>query len=116
MNSMDSGIKTSIVAQTDNFIAWKAEEPDEEATFHIEINNLTIHFFNEEWEEFKEFKKGFVNIPKRTTGTLADSDTYFVSCEKIDSGDYLYTMEIPGATLFLFEEDWIEFCELIRDL
>ncbi len=116
MNNIDPNMKTSIISQTDNFIAWKVEEPDDEVTFHLEINNLTIHFFAEEWEEFLDFKKGFTNIPKGTTGTLADSNTYYVNCEKIDSGDYLYSMEIPGATVFLFEEDWIEFCELIRDL
>jgi len=33
-------------------MAWRAEEPDGETTFHLELNNITIHFFNEEWDEF----------------------------------------------------------------
>jgi len=43
---------TSTIAETDNYMAWSAEEPDGEITFHLELNNLTIHFFKEEWEEF----------------------------------------------------------------
>jgi hypothetical protein len=44
--------KTSTIAETDNFLAWKAEEPDGETTFHLELNNITLHFFQEEWQEF----------------------------------------------------------------
>ena len=43
---------TETIAETENFIAWKAEEPDGEITYHLELNNITLHFFREEWEEF----------------------------------------------------------------
>ena len=43
---------TETMAETDNFLAWKAEEPDGETTYHIELNNVTVHFFEEEWVEF----------------------------------------------------------------
>lgn len=43
---------TTTIAETDNFLAWKAEEPDGETTFHLELNNVTLHFFKEEWQEF----------------------------------------------------------------
>jgi len=43
---------TETLAETDNYMVWKAEEPDGETTFHIELNNVTLHFFEEEWEEF----------------------------------------------------------------
>jgi len=46
--------RTSTIAETENFIAWKAEEPDGEVTYHVELNNVTIHFFEEEWTEFLE--------------------------------------------------------------
>jgi hypothetical protein len=46
--------KTDTLAETDNYMVWKAEEPDGETTYHIELNNLTLHFFEEEWEEFLE--------------------------------------------------------------
>lgn len=44
--------KTFTISETDNYMAWRAEEPDGETTYHLELNNITIHFFNEEWEEF----------------------------------------------------------------
>jgi hypothetical protein len=44
--------KTQTIAETDNFLAWKAEEPDGETTYHVELNNVTVHFFEEEWNEF----------------------------------------------------------------
>lgn len=46
--------KTETIAETDNFMAWKAEEPDGETTYHLELNNVTLHFFAEEWNEFMQ--------------------------------------------------------------
>ncbi len=44
--------KTEVLAETKNYIAWKAEEPDGEVTYHLELGALTVHFFAEEWQEF----------------------------------------------------------------
>ncbi len=44
--------KTATLAETENYLAWKADEPDGETTYHLELNNVTLHFFAEEWEEF----------------------------------------------------------------
>lgn len=44
--------KTDVIAETDDYLAWKAVEPDGETTFHLELNNVTLHFFEEEWQEF----------------------------------------------------------------
>ncbi len=46
--------QTETLAETENFIVWKAEDPDGETTYHVELNNVTVHFFQEEWEEFLE--------------------------------------------------------------
>ena len=46
--------KTETLAETDSYVAWKAEEPDGETTYHLELNNVTLHFFKEEWDEFLE--------------------------------------------------------------
>lgn len=51
-NSNDHEPRTQTIAETDNFLAWKAEEPDGETTYHVELNNVTVHFFEEEWNEF----------------------------------------------------------------
>lgn len=44
--------ETTTIAETDNFLAWRAEEPDGETTYHLELNNVTLHFFKEDWQEF----------------------------------------------------------------
>jgi hypothetical protein len=44
--------KTTTIAETDNYLAWRAEEPDGETTYHLELNNVTLHFFKEDWQEF----------------------------------------------------------------
>ena len=52
MNNNNNEPSTETIAETENFLAWKAEEPDGEITYHIELNNVTVHFFEEEWKEF----------------------------------------------------------------
>ncbi|MBI1794597.1 MAG: hypothetical protein HYR70_10440 [Chloroflexi bacterium] len=49
--------RTDTIAETENFLAWKAEEPDGETTWHVELNNVTVHFFQEEWEEFLQLAR-----------------------------------------------------------
>lgn len=44
--------KTETITETDNYSAWMAEEPDGETTYHLELGFVTIHFFQEEWDEF----------------------------------------------------------------
>ncbi|MDP2976761.1 MAG: hypothetical protein Q8N45_11190 [Anaerolineales bacterium] len=46
--------KTGNLAETENYLIWLAEEPDGEITYHVELNNITLHFFKEEWDEFRE--------------------------------------------------------------
>jgi len=46
--------KTTVIAETENYIAWTADEPDGETTYHLDLNNVTLHFFREEWTEFLE--------------------------------------------------------------
>jgi hypothetical protein len=54
MTDNSSEPKTQTLAETESFLAWKAEEPDGETTYHLELNNVTMHFFKEEWDEFLE--------------------------------------------------------------
>jgi hypothetical protein len=49
--------KTKTLAETENYMVWQAEEPDGETTFHVELNNITLHFFQEEWDEFLQLVK-----------------------------------------------------------
>ena len=48
----DFETKTEMIAETDSYLAYRAEEPDGETTYHLQLNNVTIHFFQEEWNEF----------------------------------------------------------------
>ncbi len=43
--------ETDVIAETDNYLVWRAQEPDGETTYHLELNNVTLHFFQEEWDE-----------------------------------------------------------------
>lgn len=50
-------LATTTIAETDNFIAWEAQEPDGEVTYHVELGQVTLHFFREEWHEFQELMR-----------------------------------------------------------
>lgn len=52
--------KTETIAETENYMAWQAEEPDGETTYHLELNNVTLHFFTEEWEEFLQLARAII--------------------------------------------------------
>ena len=54
MSQQPPEIKTKTIAETNNYIAWSAEEPDGETTYHLELNNVTLHFFQEEWQELMQ--------------------------------------------------------------
>lgn len=47
-----------ILSETENFSLWRAEEPDGETTYHVELGTVTVHFFREEWEEFLKLIRG----------------------------------------------------------
>ncbi|MDR3572811.1 MAG: hypothetical protein P4L50_03030 [Anaerolineaceae bacterium] len=49
--------KTETLAETDNYLAWRADEPDGETTYHLELNSVTLHFFEEEWTEFLDLAR-----------------------------------------------------------
>jgi len=56
--AVDTKIKTII--ETDDCFAYTAEEPDGEITYHLQINNITLHFFNEEWQMALNFLREVV--------------------------------------------------------
>jgi hypothetical protein len=51
---MNDNIQTETLAETTNYVACKAGEPDGEVTYHLELGSVTVHFFEEEWTEFLE--------------------------------------------------------------
>lgn len=57
-------IKTTTLAETDSYIAWSAEEPDGEITYHLELGTVTLHFFIEEWQEMVQLMQALVKAEK----------------------------------------------------
>lgn len=106
---------TVTLAETENFIAWSAEEPDGETTTHLEINALTVHFFMEEWQEFLELRKMLLESPGKSE-TLAETPGFMVYVNKSQQGDAIYNLELDGATLHFLKEDWDEFMSLVKML
>lgn len=60
MSQNDNEPKTNTLAETDNYMAWRADEPDGETTYHVELNNITLHFFQEEWTEFLDLMRSLL--------------------------------------------------------
>ena len=57
MSKSEFDINTTTIAETESMGAWKAEEPDGEVVYNLQLNNVTIHFFQEEWNEFVDLIK-----------------------------------------------------------
>jgi hypothetical protein len=50
-------LTTKTIVETEDYCIWSASEPDGETTYNLELNNVTVHFFQEEWDEFLELVK-----------------------------------------------------------
>ncbi len=59
----EPSIPTSVLAETQNYMIWMADEPDGETTYNVELGNVTLHFFLEEWEEFLRLVRSVANKP-----------------------------------------------------
>ena len=53
--------KTTVIAESEDCFAYTSEEPDGEITYHLQINNVTMHFFMEEWQIALDFLKKVVS-------------------------------------------------------
>jgi hypothetical protein len=49
-----SDVDINTLAETENYVAWLSNEPDGEQVIHLELGPMTLHFFNEEWQEVLE--------------------------------------------------------------
>ena len=67
MNSESEPTFISIVESEDNYL-YSAKEPDGEETYHLQIGNVTMHFFLEEWQSAIKFLEKVV----AAAGNLAD--------------------------------------------
>jgi len=53
----DKDSQSNLLAETDNFVIYTAEEFEGETTYHVELDKITLHFFKEEFEEFVRLVK-----------------------------------------------------------
>ncbi len=47
----DNALQPTTIAETDNYLIWTAKDNEGETTYNIELGNVTLHLFREEWEE-----------------------------------------------------------------
>lgn len=114
---MPSNSEPEVIAQTENFVIWTVQDADGEPLYHLDINNLVVRFFTEEWEEFKTFAAKFAKNPKADAdGVIAETEAYYAGVETSENEDTLYTIDVTGATIYLYEEDFKELYELLREL
>ncbi len=52
---MNKQPEVKTLSETERFAVWVSQEPDSGDTlYHIEVDNITLHLFEEEWEEFTQ--------------------------------------------------------------
>ena len=63
---MDGESETNIrtIVESDDNFAYIAEEPDGELTYHLQLNNVTLHFFTEEWQNAIQFLEKVIDAYK----------------------------------------------------
>lgn len=50
----DNGTPLVVLAETENFAVVVSTEEDGEHIYNIELGNITLHFYQEEWDELIE--------------------------------------------------------------
>lgn len=48
----ESEAKMTTLSETDHFMIYTLEDTEGELTYNLELGNVTLHFFREEWDEF----------------------------------------------------------------
>lgn len=87
---------TQTLAETENFMAWRADEPDGETTYYLQLGRATVNFFMEEWDEL------LASISELNQAKPDEEDLYAVSFDNVD--------------IWMNKEDWAEFLQLLNDL
>ncbi len=65
MSTSDHEPKIRTIAETENNFIYSSEDPDGETTYNLQINNVTINFFKEEWDEFLDLVRQLPREEKR---------------------------------------------------
>ena len=100
MMSNDANIPTDTIAETENYTVWSADEPDGETTYHLELGPVTVHFFQEEWDEFIELIRQSSDGADETAG----------------DDEMAFDVELDWGSLYFSREEWNEFLNLIQQV
>ncbi len=95
----NSEIPVDTLAETENYTAWAANEPDGERTYHLELGAVTAHFFQEEWEEFIDLIREAAQEPPT----------------KEEEEDAI-ELEMDWGSLIFMRDEWDEFVRLINQI
>ena len=63
-----TGMSTEMLAETENYLLWRAKEPDGEITYHLDVDMVTLHFYEEEWQEFAQLVQTALGKPDKSGG------------------------------------------------
>jgi hypothetical protein len=63
---MSDEVQTENLVVTENYAAWISHEPDGETVYHLELGAVTVHLFQEEWEEVVELVRSAADEARRT--------------------------------------------------
>lgn len=63
-----SDVNVTTLAETENYVAWASDEPDGEHVIHLELGPMTLHFFQEEWNEVIELVQAAQSAEGRPGG------------------------------------------------
>lgn len=52
---MEKGSDIQMLGETETYAVWVSEEAEDDGpVYHLELGNITVHLFPEEWEEFMD--------------------------------------------------------------
>lgn len=97
-------INVETLAETDNYAIWRADDPDE-VTYHVEIGPVTLHFFNEEWDDFIELIRESADVANEPAPNDGDEEGEDAIAIELDWGSLVFTME-----------EWEEFRALMEQV
>jgi hypothetical protein len=52
MDDQEKDVVIETLVETENYQVLRASSDDGEVVYHVELFNVTLHFFDDEWREF----------------------------------------------------------------
>ena len=49
---MDNDFNLEPLSETENYMVFSTEDEEGETVYHVEVFNITLHFYKDEWDEF----------------------------------------------------------------